>query len=125
AVALSTIAAVAGLFLMLVRTGSTLREPEYLEVALLLSLLPLLSPQGWDYALLTSMPAVLVLINEFTYLPIGLQLLSGTGLAVLALSVFDVMGRRAYAAFMSVSSITVCMLAILSSVVYIRFRRIA
>src|SRR5215212_9133265 len=37
--------------------------PEGLEAALLLTCIPLLSPQGWDYVLLVSTPAVALIIN--------------------------------------------------------------
>jgi len=63
--------------------------------------------------------------NEWGDLPVAVRIVSGTALAVLALSVFDLMGRRAYASFMSVSSITVCALLALSSLAYIRMNRLA
>ena len=37
--------------------------PEGLEGALLLTLMPLLSPQGWDYVFLLSTPAIVFLVN--------------------------------------------------------------
>ncbi len=43
----------------------------------------------------------------------------------MAFSIFDVMGRRGYAAFMSVSPITVCAVVIVLSVVYLRTRQLA
>ena len=46
---------------LLLRRG--LSFPEGLEAALLLTCIPLLSPQGWDYVFLVSTPAV-VLISE-------------------------------------------------------------
>ncbi|MGE5800627.1 MAG: glycosyltransferase family 87 protein, partial [Gemmatimonadota bacterium] len=43
----------------------TVRSPNYLEFALLLLIIPLLSPQGWDYMLLLGTPAVICLIDRW------------------------------------------------------------
>jgi hypothetical protein len=123
--ALGTIVLIAGLFLVLLAKGVGLAEAEYLEMAVLMALLPLLSPQGWDYVLLIATPAIMLLVNEFRDLPISLRLISGAGVALMALSVFDLMGRRAYVAFMSVSAITACALTTILSIAYLRLHRIA
>jgi hypothetical protein len=123
--AFGTIAAIVVTFLALVRTGSDVSHPEYLEMAVLLALVPLVSPQGWDYVLLTATPAVVLLANEFRDLPLSVRWTAGTAVAVMAFSVFDLMGRRAYAAFMSASSITVCAIVLLGSIAYMRVSRVA
>ena len=41
-------------------------NPDYLEFALLLLLIPLLSPQGWDYVLLLGTPAVVCLLDRWS-----------------------------------------------------------
>src|SRR6185503_6513952 len=41
-----------------------LAAPDTLEAGLLLLLIPLLSPQGWDYVFLIGTPAVMLLIND-------------------------------------------------------------
>ena len=102
-----------------------LREPAGLEAALLLTLIPLLSPQGWDYVFLVSTPAVLFLVNYDRMLPTPIRLLTWAALAVVAFSLYDVMGRRAYAAFMAWSVITVCYLVVVAALVSLRVRRIA
>lgn len=123
--ALGTIALVGIGFLVLLWKGSGVTGGEHLEMAMLLVLLPLLSPQGWDYTLLMAAPAVMVLVNEFQDLPVSVRVAGSTAVAVMALAVFDLMGRRAYAAFMSVSPITVCALVLLASMAYIRLHRLA
>ena len=42
----------------------TVSEPNYLEFGLLMLLVPLLSPQGWDYVLLLATPAIICLIDR-------------------------------------------------------------
>jgi hypothetical protein len=101
------------------------QAPAGLEAALLLTSIPLLSPQGWDYVLLLGTPAVVFLVNYDRDLPRLLRVLTWIALAVSGLSLYDVMGRRAYGAFMRLSMITVCFLVLIASLVALRLRRVA
>lgn len=96
-----------------------------LEGSLLLLLIPLLSPQGWDYVVLIGTPAVMLLVNYLPSLPRELRVATIAAIAVVALSIFDLMGRSAYAAFMALSIITVCVLVEVAAVIALRFRRAA
>ncbi len=102
-----------------------LKTPDTLEACLLLLLVPLLSPQGWDYVFLIATPAVMLLINEFPALPPGLRYATLGSIAIVALSIFDIMGRTAYSTFMRLSLITVLMLVQYAALVALRFRRAA
>jgi Glycosyltransferase family 87 len=126
----STLALVLGLLLLVLtavvvagRRG--VRDPDPLEASLLLMLIPLLSPQGWDYVFLISTPAVMLLINELPSLPRNLRIATIAAIAVVALSIYDLMGREAYAAFMAVSAITICFLIEVAALITLRFRRVA
>lgn len=99
--------------------------PEGLEGALLLTLIPLLSPQGWDYVLLVSTPAVVFLVNYEDRLPRVLRALSIAALATVAFSLYDVMGRRAYAAFMAMSIVSVCYVVLVAALGSLRARAAA
>jgi hypothetical protein len=99
--------------------------PDALECALLLTLIPLLSPQGWDYVLLISTPAVMLLVNYEDRLPQLVRILTRLALATIALSLYDVMGRSAYSAFMSLSIITVCYFIVVAALYALRARAIA
>ena len=123
--AVVTIAAVGGLVAVMARQGAELAGAEYLDVATMMLLVPLLSPQGWDYGLLGATPAVALLVDVFDELSWPVRFGTGSALAVMSLSVFDVMGRRAYAAFMSLSAITVCALVLLAALALVRRRRLA
>src|SRR5690349_16661135 len=119
-------AAVLLLLAGIVIAGRGLLQPsDTLEASLLLILIPLLSPQGWDYVFLIATPAVMLLINELPSLPRELRYATVAAIAVVALSIFDLMGRDAYAAFMRLSLITVCMLMQYAALVTLRFRRAA
>jgi Glycosyltransferase family 87 len=105
------------------RTG--VRSPEGLEASFLLTLIPLISPQGWDYVFLVSTPAIMYVLNYEHRLPRGARIASLAALATIAFSLYDVMGRRLYSAFMMLSIISVCYLVIAASLLTLRQRRIA
>jgi alpha-1,2-mannosyltransferase len=104
------------------RHGRT--RPEYLEVALLLTLVALVSPQGWDYVLLLSTPAVMLIVNALPRLNRLVRLGAVTCLAAIGLTIYDVMGRAAYARFMALSLITVVYLGLIVLIVYVRARQV-
>jgi hypothetical protein len=122
-------AATGGILLLLagiVMAGrGILKTPDTLEACLLLLLIPLLSPQGWDYVFLIATPAVMLLINELPALPRGLRYATIASMAVVALSIYDIMGRAAYSTFMRLSLITVLVLVQYAALVALRFRRTA
>ena len=102
-----------------------LPSSETLEAALLLLLIPLLSPQGWDYVFLVATPGVMLLVDKLPALPRGLRIATVLAIAAAGLSIYDVMGRTAYAAFMATSAITICFLIEASALITLRFRRAA
>jgi len=99
--------------------------PEGLEGALLLTCMPLLSPQGWDYVFLVSTPAIVFLANYEDRLPLPLRILAVAAVAAIAFSIYDLMGRAAYAAFMAWSAISVCYFVVLAALCSLRVRAAA
>lgn len=122
--ALTGIAALA-LVVWVWRTGRSVAHPAGLEAALLLVLIPLISPQGWDYVLLVSTPAIFYLANYEDQLPRGLRLATFVALAVTGLMIFDLVGRAAYRGFMAMSGITLCFFIVIAALAALRQRRIA
>jgi hypothetical protein len=114
--------AVAGL-VFLARRG--IPFPEGLEGALLLTLIPLLSPQGWDYVFLIATPAIVYVFNYEDLLPRPVRVLTVVVLATIGLSLFDIMGRKAYYAFMRLSGISICFIIVIAILCVLRARRIA
>jgi hypothetical protein len=104
---------------------ATGRFPEALEGALLLTCIPLLSPQGWDYVFLVSTPAVFFIVNYEDRLPPSMRAASIVALAAIGLSLYDVMGRAAYAAFMALSVVTMAYLIVIGALCTLRLRQIA
>jgi alpha-1,2-mannosyltransferase len=117
---LVTIAALAAAFLIVLAHRRHVTAPETLEVGMILTLIPLVTPQGWDYVLLLSTPLIALLIARTAQMPRGDRAVWLVAIAVVAFSLFDVMGRAAYAAFMGLAVVTICYLAILSVAVRLR-----
>ena len=122
-VATSAIVLAGAVFVFVRRRGVSF--PDGLEAALLLSCIPLLSPQGWDYVFLISTPAVVFLVNYEAELPAFVRGITLVALATIGLSVYDLMGRAAYAVFMAASIVTVCYFVVIGALCTLRARRIA
>ena len=101
------------------------RFPEGLEGSLLLLLIPLLSPQGWDYVLLIATPAIVYLTNYWDALPGWWRRSTAIAGLTIGLSLFDVMGRAAYAAFMGAAIVSVCTLVLVGALGALRMRAVA
>ena len=99
--------------------------PEALEGSLLLMLVPLLSPQGWDYVLLLAAPAVVLLVNYEDRLPTALRAATIVAALTTGLTLFDVMGRQFYTAFMGTGVISVCACVLITAVCSLRLRKVA
>ena len=113
ALAAGTAAALLAIAALIFLQATELPRPEGLEAALLLTLIPLLSPQGWDYVFLIATPAVMYLVNYDRDLPSALRLAAWLALAIVAFTLYDVMGRRAYGYFMAWSVVSVCYLVLI------------
>jgi glycosyl transferase family 87 len=107
----------------LLRRGVTF--PEGVEAGLLLTLMPMLSPQGWDYVFLIATPAIVFLINYRDRMPAFWRIAIPITLLAIGLSIFDLMGRTAYYAFMRMSIISWLFLVVIAALVTMRSRKIA
>jgi hypothetical protein len=105
--------------------GRQVEFPAGLEGSVLLVLMPLISPQGWDYVLLLATPAVMYLVNYEDQLSPPTRIVTIIALALVGLTIYDVVGRRAYFGFMRVSGITLCFFVIIGALAMLRQRHIA
>jgi hypothetical protein len=125
ALAVVTSAAALALVVAAWRRRRSVSTPEYLEFALLMLLVPLLSPQGWDYVLLLATPAVVCVIDRWRELERPWQWLLGVSLVLMGLSLFDLMGRALYGQFMRLAIISVCGLVLAVGLFHLRQRQLA
>lgn len=107
------------------RRRADVDEPAYLEAAALLVLIPLLSPQGWDYVLLLSTPAVALLIDRMPEVARPWRTATWSILAVMGLVMYDLVGRRAYHAFMNLSVVSLCALGLVVALAHLRRAKLA
>ncbi len=110
-----------GLF-FLVRKGKSVTDPQVLDFSLILMAIPLVSPLGWDYTLLSSAPALVLIINSIHRYPKFWRVFLGIDLAIISFSIFDLLGRQVYSRFMSWSVITLSFLILAGYVAYLRIK---
>ena len=102
-----------------------INRPAYLEVSLLLLLMPLVSPQGWDYVLLAALPGFMCLIDRFKERPRTWQWITVLGFLLTSLTIFDLLGRHLYLQAMGVSVVSVGAVLLAASLAHLRLRRLA
>ena len=75
-------------------------------------LIPLISPQGWDYVLLLATPAVVCLVDRWRELTRIWQGALALRSVTMCLTIFDIMGRSLYGRFMSLALVSVAALGV-------------
>jgi hypothetical protein len=78
------------------RRRMAVKSPEFLEIALLLSMIPLLSPQGWDYVFVLALPAVACLIDRWRDVSIPWRFFTAIAIFMTCLLTFETVGQRLY-----------------------------
>ena len=120
----STVAAVsAGILVM--SKGRRVPEPHYLEVAYFLVLVPLLSPQGWDYVLIIALPAYMCLIDRWSELPPSRRVLALAGFFFTSFTIFDLLRRPLYMYLVQIGMVSVGAVLIAICLVDLRSRATA
>ena len=117
--------AVVALLAWMWKARPRIKLPEPLEGAVLLLLVPLVSPQGWDYVLLLATPCVVCLVSFADRLAMPMRVATYVAMAVMGLTLYDVMGRDAYRAFMMASGVTLCTFVLIAAAASLRLRQAA
>jgi len=99
--------------------------PDYLEFALLLLLIPLLSPQGWDYMLLLGTPAVACLLDRFRDLSLPWRIALGAALLLVGFTIFDLVGRTMNDFVAHTGLISVGAIVFVAALAHLRARALA
>ncbi len=126
----TSLAIVTGLASLGVATFVMLRrrrifDPSYLEFGLLMLLVPLLSPQGWDYVLLLATPAIICVVDRLPEMPRPWRYTTMAALAVMSFTIFDLVGRTIYTRMMAMSVISVSACVLIAALAYLRWRELA
>jgi hypothetical protein len=88
-------------------------------------MMPILSPQGWDYVFLISTVATMLLVNYRARLPGVMKPIVTIALIVIAFTIFDVVGRTVYRNAMRFSVMTICYLFVIGGLASLRWRKVA
>jgi hypothetical protein len=121
----ATLVAVAGLVIFVLARRRGVREPDYLEFGLLMLLIPLASPQGWDYVLMLATPVVLCLVDRMHAMPGAWRAIGWAAIVVMSFTIFDLVGRAIYTTFMALSMVTVAALVQAGVLARLRWQRIS
>lgn len=112
------------LILIAIFKGKEMARTSVLECSILLILIPIVSPLGWDYTLLLSVLGITIIIhNFFNFLKIW-RIILIVNFLIISLSIYDLMGKKFYEMFMSWSVLTINFLVIIGYLSYLRFKRV-
>lgn len=100
-------------------------SPAYLEFGMLMLLVPLISPQGWDYVLLLATPAIVCLVDRFDVLSSGWRLTAALSMAFMSFTIYDLLGRALYARLMAINIVSVSALGVFLCLAHLRRRAVA
>ena len=116
---LTTAVSLSGAGLLWMRRRSVAR-PAFAEVSYLLLLIPLISPQGWDYVLIVATPAYVCLLDRFRGQSITWRLAAAAGFFLTSLTVYDIVGRTLYFSLHFLGCVTIGALILCGSLVRLR-----
>ena len=100
-------------------------EPNYLEAAYFCLLIPLLSPQGWDYVLLLGLPGYMCLVDRWRDLSTGWRAVALTGFFLTSFMVFDLLRRTLYLSLVELSASSVGAVLIAACLIRLRWKAVA
>jgi len=102
-----------------------INQPIRLEAFLLLILIPLISPLGWDYTFLLAAPAIALLVRYLSLFPRWDRYFLVLILAAIALTFYDLLGRQLYSTLMAASLPTLLFISLFFHLVWLRLKKIA
>ena len=123
--ALATDVAALGLFAVVFALRRRAPQPLYLEFGLLMLLVPMLSPQGWDYVLLIAAPAFFLLFDRWLSVSVAWRMATVVAVLLVSFTIFDVIGRAAYVRSMQLSVVTLGGALLALCLTHLRWRSLA
>ena len=112
------------LFFILILKGKDMSRAPVLECGLGLLLIPLVSPLGWDYTLLMSTLAIMMIIQKYPFFPKIWRVVLIINFALIFFAAYDLLGRELYATVMLWSVTTINFLLLIGYLTYLRFKKI-
>jgi hypothetical protein len=112
------------LVLLLMILGKSVEKSTVLECSVLLILIPLASPLGWDYNLLMSILGITIIVHFFPYYTKIWRIVLVCNFIIIFFSVYDIIGKDLYSTFMSLSLTTLNFLVLIGYLTYLRVKKI-
>lgn len=122
--ALIVLSVCAFLVLLLIGLGKNMEKAVILECAVLLTLIPLASPLGWDYNLLMSILGIMIIVHYFPYYTRLWRIVLMCNFLIIFFSVYDIIGKDLYSSFMALSITTLNFLLIIGYLAFLRFKKL-
>jgi len=107
-----------------VRKGNGLNKAALLDCSLLLIFIPLISPLGWEYNFLMSIPGIMIILVYFGHYPKLGKILLVLNFFIITFSFYDLLGKELYEKFMLFSIPTLNFLIVIACLAYLRFKRV-
>ena len=104
---------------------SRVASPAYLEFGLLMLLVPLISPQGWDYVLLLATPAIVCLVDRYDLTSTGWRIGTVVAMVLMSFTIYDLLGRALYSRLMAINIVSVSAFALFVCLAHLRGRSVA
>lgn len=120
----AVISILAILFLVLILKGKDVSRAPVLECALGLLLIPLVSPLGWDYTLLMSTLAIMIIIQKYSSYSKMYRIILVINLVLIFSLLYDLLGRDVYSMIMQWSVSTFNFLLLIGYLAFLRFKKI-
>lgn len=117
------VAVAAGLALIWRR--SSIADPTYLEGAYFAVLVPLVSPQGWDYLMLLALPGYTCLVDRWRDTSVAWRAVAATGFLLTSFATYELLRRTVYFHVMAWGGGTVGAILIAVSLLHLRWRALA
>ncbi|MBN1225072.1 MAG: DUF2029 domain-containing protein [Candidatus Aminicenantes bacterium] len=118
------ISLLAVMILAVILMGRELPRASVLECGLCLMVIPLVSPLGWDYTLLTATLGIMLLIRYYPAFTLFARILLLVNFVLITFAFYDLLGKEMYTTFMQWSVTTVNFLILCGYLAYLRIKKI-
>jgi hypothetical protein len=125
ALAAATAAASFGLGGLILSKRRRVPAPDYLDCAFFFVLIPLLSPQGWDYVLLLALPAYVCLVDRWSDSSAVWRAVAMAAFILTSFTIFDVLRRGLYLHLLALSGESVGAILLAVCLARLRWRVLA
>ena len=108
----------------LIVLGKRIEKAVILECSILLILIPVASPLGWDYNLLMAILGIMIIVHYFPYYSNIWRIVLAINFLIIFFSVYDIFGKDLSSPFVSMSITTLNFLLLSGYLAFLRFKKL-